>query len=450
MIKKTVLAAALAAAFASPAFAQEDVRAELRALHEEVQRLRAELDAMKKGGGAQAAAVAAPAAVAATPATAGSPTPAASATPTATAAAPAAVATAPEAAAEPATKLFGYGELSYSRPRGDAGGAQATVGRFVIGLSHDFNEKTRFASEVEIENAVASADDQGEVEVEQVYIEHQFSPDISGKAGLFLMPIGLLNESHEPPNYYGVHRNFVETAIIPTTWREIGLGATGRTGFGLRWDAGITTGFDLTKWDSTSDESIESPLGSIHQEGQLAKAGNPAFYGALNYNGVPGLNLGGSLFYGKVAQKQADFASPDASLTLGEVHARWTPGDWDLSALYAIGTFNNVEAFNLTQVGNPYPVPKRFDGWYLQGAYKLWNSGEYALLPFARYEQVNTARSYDASLSEFGYTGRPTDKIVTTGATFQLHPQVVLKADYQWFRDDSRRDALNLGLGFTY
>ncbi|WP_341677564.1 hypothetical protein [Niveibacterium sp. SC-1] len=446
MLKKTVLAAALAAAFASPAFAQEDVRAELRALHEEVQRLRAELDAMKKGGAQPAAVVATPVATpAATGASAVATTPAA---PT-TAVAPSAVAAAPEAA-EPATKIFGYGELSYSRPRGDAGAAQATVGRFVIGLSHDFNDKTRFASEVEIENAVASADDQGEVEVEQVYIEHQFSPEIAGKAGLFLMPIGLLNESHEPPNYYGVHRNFVETAIIPTTWREIGLGATGRTSFGLRWDTGITTGFDLTKWDSTSEESIESPMGSIHQEGQLAKAGNPSFYGALNYNGVPGLNLGGSLFYGKVAQKQADFPSPDASLTLAEVHARWTPGDWDLSALYAIGNFDNVEAFNLTQVGNPYPVPKRFDGWYLQGAYKVWTSGEYALLPFARYEQVNTARSYDAALSEFGYSGRPTDKIVTTGATFQLHPQVVLKADYQWFHDNSSRDALNVGVGFTY
>ncbi len=90
--------------------------------------------------------------------------------------------------------------------------------------------------------------------------------------GLFLIPSGLLNENHEPTRFYGVFRNRVETAIIPTTWREGGTLLQGNTDFGLRWDAGLTTGFDLSKWDPTSPEGKESPLGSIHQELALAKA----------------------------------------------------------------------------------------------------------------------------------------------------------------------------------
>ena len=84
------------------------------------------------------------------------------------------------------------------------------------------------------------------------------------QASVFLSPVGLLNTKHEPIAYYGVERNFVATAIIPTTWREIGLGLSGDFANGLSWDAGLTTGFDLTKWDAASGEGRESPLGSIH------------------------------------------------------------------------------------------------------------------------------------------------------------------------------------------
>lgn len=442
-MKRTLIAATVASLFATtPAFAQEDLRAEMRALREEVQRLRAELDAVKQAPLASASPSSASTTAQTTqaPQTVVAPVKADS---PATGAAPA------SAEREPATSLFGYAEVSYSRPK-QASDAQATVGRVVFGLGHQFSERTKFVTELEVENAVVSSSDKGEVAIEQAYVEHQITDGLAAKAGLYLMPVGYLNESHEPPNYYGVKRNFVETAIIPTTWREIGLGLTGNTDAGLRWDAGVTTGFDLSKWDSTDAAAVESPLGAIHQEGQFAKAGSWAIYGALNYNGLPGFNVGGSAFHGGVAQKQTDFASPDASLTLAEAHARWTPGNWDLSTLYAIGQFSNIEGFNLTQVGNPYPVPKRFDGWYVQAAYKAWSAGDYTLSPFARYEAFNTARKYDDALTEFGYAARPTEKVVTTGLSFKLHPQVVFKTDYQWFRDNSSRNTFNLGLGVAY
>src|SRR5262249_7122635 len=172
--------------------------------------------------------------------------------------------------------FFGYGEVTYARPKDNPSDTTENAQRFVIGMNNQFDENTRMVSELEVENGVSSAEDPGEVEVEQMYIEHSFSDRLFGKGGLFLIPSGLLNENHEPGNYYGVFRNRVETAIIPTTWREGGFMVQGNTEFGLRWDAGVTTGFDLSKWDPASPDGAESPLGSIHQELALAKASDLA------------------------------------------------------------------------------------------------------------------------------------------------------------------------------
>lgn len=346
--------------------------------------------------------------------------------------------------------IFGYGEINYNRPRKDTSQTQADLRRAVVGFGYRFNEQTRFVSEFEWEHAVTSASDPGESEVEQFFIDHQLSNSVALKAGLFLIPSGLLNESHEPTHYYGVERNFVETAIIPTTWREGGVGLHGTTGQGFNWDVGVTTGFNLGKWGPASGEGRESPLGSIHQELSLAKAKDLSTYAALNYLGLPGLLVGGSVFTGKAGQGTPDFAAADARVTLWDVHARWQPGNWDLSALYARGTISDTQQFNLINIGNPTPIPKEFFGWYTQAAYKVWQSGDYSLTPFFRYERFNTASRY-ASLPE-GLSVDPaaTERVLTYGLSFYLNPNVVLKTDYQKFQVDDVRDRFNLGLGLMF
>jgi hypothetical protein len=346
--------------------------------------------------------------------------------------------------------FFGYGELNYIRPTRDLSATTATLARGVLGFGYHFDDRTRFAAELEIENAVVSASDQGEAELEQFYVERDLTPSISSKLGLFLMPVGLLNESHEPTRYFGVQRNLVETAIIPTTWRELGVGVRGNTDNGLRWDAGIVTSFDLTKWDPTSNEGLVSPLGSIHQEGQLAKARSLAGYGALNYNGIPGFNVGASIFHGGVGQKQPDFAAPNATATLSEAHVRWQPGAWDLSALVADGRFHDVAALNATFAGLPTPVPNSFGGWYAQAAYRLWQQEGYALWPFARYEVANTARSYSGLPAGLAPAPQSNTREMVFGASFFLHPQVVLKADYTRAFSNGALDRFALGIGFQY
>jgi len=365
-------------------------------------------------------------------------------------AAPASAASAELEAAETEQKVawFGYGELSYSRPEDDAPATTADLARFVLGATYRFDDATRFVSELEIEHAVASAEDAGEVELEQAYVERRFNDRLFGSIGLFLMPVGLLNESHEPTRFYGVSRNLVETAIIPTTWREGGFELQGNTDGGLRWNVGISTGFNLSKWDATSAESLEKPLGSIHQELALASAGDLATFAAVNYTGIPGVRLGASLFTGDAAQDQPGF--DDNRVTLWEGHARWNPGNWDLSALYSRVHIANTGPVNITLVGNPALIPEELFGWYVEAAYRAPLRGERTIAPFARYERLNTASRY-APIGA-GITSEPLDdtEALTAGLNFYIARGVVLKFDYLQFLRDDRSDRFDLGVGYQF
>ncbi|MGJ7916294.1 hypothetical protein ACI48D_12580 [Massilia sp. LXY-6] len=439
-MKQNAIRAALAAVFLTApvaGMAQEtDLAKRVEQLAAELEKVKAELAAQR----AQAAA--APRTAAPVPSTA--PAQAMTNAPVSTAWAT------PAAALASDTVFSGYGEVNYNRPVRNASGTQTDVRRAVIGIQHRFDDKTKVVAEFEWEHGVVSASDKGESEVEQLYVEREFNGGLRGKAGLFLMPVGLLNQTHEPTAYYGVERNFVETAIIPTTWREAGLGLSGEFGDGFAWDTGLTTGFDLSKWDPASGEGRESPPGSIHQEGQLAKSRDLSLHGALNWRGYPRLLVGGSVFTGKAGHATPGFAANDARLTLLDLHTRFTPGAWDLSALWAYGRISNTEALNATFVGNPTPVPSSFAGWYLQAAYKLWQSGDYVLSPFARFESFNTARSYAAQPAGLGVPATPYERVATIGANLMVGQGVVLKADYQKFRQDKSLDRINLGLGFAY
>jgi hypothetical protein len=447
MKRTKVLAAALGlalgVAYSSARADEAALRAEIAELRAQMAEMKAQMKTLQEQGKATPNA---------SPTTAQTPAPAA---PIATNELAVRVDKLEQAASTPAlrfgdTTLFSYGEAAYSRPRNNASDTLADLTRAVIGFSHRFDDRTRVAGEFEWEHAVTSADDKGEAAVEQLYVERQFTDRFGGRAGLVLIPLGLLNESHEPTAYYGVFRNAVETRIIPTTWREGGVALFGNTDIGLNWNVGVTTGFDLPKWDPTSDEGRESPLGSIHQELSLARARDLSFYAAANYQGVPGLTAGGGVFTGKAGQGAPNFAAPNARVTLWEGHARWQTGPFDLSALYARGTISDTEALNLTFVGDPTPVPKSFWGAYVQGAWHAWQRGDYSLSPFFRYAWVNTAASYAPMPEGLGVPPSPTEGIFTIGANFYVTPNVVFKADYQNFNVDTMRDRFDLGVGYSF
>ncbi len=365
--------------------------------------------------------------------------------------------------------LWGYGEIYYARPTRQPDKAQADLARAVFGIGYRFDDKTHFNSEYEVEHAVSSADDPGEFEVEQFYVDHMFNKSLSGEAGLFLLPAGLLNEHHEPTAFYGVQRNFVETLVIPSTWREGGLALRGETDAGLGWNIGVTTGVDLSKWEFNPENPLYStaldlensgvaPLQATHQELALANAQHLSQYLSLTYRGVPGLETGAFLYTGLAA---VPTGHPDQRITLWEAHARWTPGRADLSALYARGTISNTAGDNLANVGASNPMPASFYGYYLQGAYTVWQRGDSRLAPFVRWERYQLGASYEGipagfsplptgTTSSGGSWPLPYDRVWTMGANYYLTPHVVVKADYQKFQDNADLTRIDLGLGLDF
>ena len=351
----------------------------------------------------------------------------------------------------------GYGEIIYNAYSNDSSRSQMDVRRFVLSVTKTFNERLSFNGEMEWEHAVTSASDPGEAAIEQAYINYQLAPDLNLKAGLFLMPFGILNESHEPPVFYGVERNEVETRIIPSTWREGGVSVAGTAAENFDWSAGLVTGFDVAKFDDASE-----PLGSIHQELAEAKARDLSVFATLNYK-VPGLLLGAAVFTGNSTQGNADFnadstlpdfAGIDGRLMLADVHARIQRNGWDLQALVAKGTNADADrinqvllSYNTATAGNRPFVASEFYGWLVQAAFTFNLSGETTLSPFARIEEYDTQSVMPAG---FAASDANRDHVFTGGVSLKPHAQVVVKTDYQNYNDDSTRNRFNLGLGYMF
>jgi phosphate-selective porin len=217
----------------------------------------------------------------------------------------------------------------------------------------------------------------------------------------------------------------------------------------------VTTGFYLGNWDPTSTDGQQSPLGSIHQELQNAKAKDLSAYLALNYRGIPGWVAGASVFTGKASQGDPSVSLASGSrVILWEAHTRWTPGNFDLSALYAMGTISDTADLNATFVGNPTLIPKEFWGGYLQTAYTFPLGGSRSLAPFVRYARFNTGSKYASLPAGLNVDSLPTETVWTTGVNFYLNPNVVFKADYQHFSGDYPGDVnqnrVDLGLGLEF
>ncbi|MBS0579691.1 MAG: porin [Proteobacteria bacterium] len=439
-----------------------ELREHERQLDQEVAQLKAQAPrggAMLAQGPADASALPAGTGALPAPATAGGATPA------------------PAAQVTPQLRLWGYGEVYYIAPTEVRRDTTMDLARAVFGIGYRLDERTEFNSEYEVEHAVASSEDVGEFEVEQFWVDRRLNDAVSARAGLFLMPFGFINESHEPTAFYGVQRNFVETLIIPSTWREGGVNLHGQTRGGLGWNAGLTTGVNLSEWDFAPetppyDSALQminngaGPLAASHQELALANARYLSQYLALGYYGIPGVTLGAAISTGDavpVAPAAGAPASANPRVTLWEAHARWMPGDWDLSALYAHGHISNLYAANAANPGSPNPIPTNFYGWYAQAAYQLWEHEAYRFNPFARYEYYSLGSSWSGTtgpqlpagnvpLGDGSYGPWPTwhDRVWTAGANFYIGPHLVLKADYQWFDENPQFRRFDLGLGVSF
>jgi hypothetical protein len=350
--------------------------------------------------------------------------------------------------------LGGYGEVAYNNYRDGSVKDQADLKRFVLFLGHRFNDRLRFYSEMEIEHAFAKdgkAPANGELEMEQAYIEYGLTPSANLRAGLQIVPMGIINETHEPPTFYGVERPEVESRIIPTTWRELGVGLQGRMlDSVLEYNVGVSTSMDASQYKDAS-----KAVRDLRTSGSKAAANDLAAYGSLNYR-QPGWSVGGALFTGNTAQDgngataKTALQGKNARLTLWDIHGQADVGDLALRALYARGSLTDTLAINQAAglaAGSNKAAPKSFWGWYGEAAYRLWKNGDMRLSPFVRYERYNTQASVDEGYAKDALND---ETVVTAGANFNLSRDVVLKADWQDYKQDNMKDRFNLGLGYMF
>jgi hypothetical protein len=329
-----------------------------------------------------------------------------------------------------ATTLGGYGELHYNNlDNNRSGGEDKTeldLHRFVVFMGHQFSERTHFYSELEVEHAlVEGGEESGEVEIEQAFIEYDFGGNQRMKAGLFLMPVGLLNETHEPDTFYGVERNNVESRIIPSTWWEGGLAAAGEILPGLSYDAAVTSGLKLD-----ADEGKWS-IRDGRQKVAKADASDLAYIARLKYTGMAGLELAATVQYQEDLYQGELADTVDAMLY--EAHISYQAGPFGLRALAARWDIDNgIETIQ--------PGADQQDGWYVEPSWRPLES----LGLFARYSEWD---------NQAGGAGDTEYKQWDVGVNYWLENNVVFKFDYQTQEAPNGRDefdGFNLGVGWSY
>lgn len=322
-------------------------------------------------------------------------------------------------------QIHGYGEMHYNNLSGKGGASdkdEIDLHRLVLFVGYDFTPRIRLRTEVEVEHSVTGGDEPGEVEVEQAFLDFDVNDRHTVRAGLFLVPVGLLNTTHEPGRFYGVERNPVETSILPTTWWEAGVGMHGDLGAGFRYEAYLHSGLNIAT-------GTQYAIRGGRQKGAQAKISDPAGTLALSWS-IPGVTLGGAV------HRQTDVSQgedPEAgSAWMGEVHADVRRGPLGLRALYA--------EWSLDGTGPEAAGADRQFGWYVEPSVRL--TEQVGL--FARYcEWNNRAGAGDAAGGK---------RQVNAGVNWWPHEQVVVKADVQWqdHEDGKNQDGINLGIGYEF
>ncbi|MGB5456625.1 MAG: porin [Gammaproteobacteria bacterium] len=328
--------------------------------------------------------------------------------------------------------IGGYGELHYNNWEFPDGSKfrELDFQRFVLFFGYDFTDSIRFHSEVEIEHAFVEDNNDGSgetapgaIELEQAYVEFDLTENMETKGGLFLIPVGILNETHEPPTFYGVERNPIERNIIPTTWWEGGAALTGRFGAsGLSYDLAITSGLD-------GGTNIRGG----RQKVAKATANDLAYTGRLKYTGLPGLELAGTANYQSDMTQSADPTINDAVLL--SAHAIYNISQFQVRALYA--------SWNIDVTANASAEDQardKQDGYYLEGSWKFVPAAGV----FARY-----------NVWDNGGLGDTEETQTNVGINYWPHEYVVLKFDVQKqdhgaAKSATEADGFNLGIGYQF
>jgi len=345
-----------------------------------------------------------------------------------------------------AVTVGAYGEMLYNQPEGDNG--ELDVQRLVLLFGYRFNDKTQFVTEVEFEHV-------NEVFVEQAFVNYAVGNNISLRGGLMLVPMGIINEFHEPTTFNGTERPSMDNAIVPTTWREIGIGAAGRfNDISLGYQVYVFNGFKSTEADGEGGISGflkgSNGLRGGRQKAIRSTIDSPTLSTKFDYYGITGLRLGLSGYFGKTqaADDVETLKGANIGISMIGLDARYAYKRFTARGQFIHASLSDTDKYN-DLTGKD--LGSALQGFYIEGAYNLLPlSKEQKLFAFTRFEKFNTHADTAGSLVANQAFDR-TD--VTTGLTYHIAPGVVVKGDYQ-FRsnksDTDTKDRLNFGIGVWF
>jgi hypothetical protein len=330
----------------------------------------------------------------------------------------------------------GYGELTLNIPGKylpePADHAVVDLRRFVLFFGHNFSDRLRFYSELEVEHAISSAGDHGEAEVEQAYLDGLLDRRFNLRGGLITIPVGIVNVYHEPPTLNGVDRPAVDLYVVPTTWREAGIGFFGEIRQGLRYQAYLVNGFNANGF--TAGAAIRDG----HQEAQLARASDFGGVVRVDWEPVLGTVVGVSGYRATSGNSLTDTVGK-VPVTLFEADARTRLGGFSARAQVATLFIGEAAALNTALRGAipagdpvPDPVSAQSRGGYLEAGYDLLRlvrtASAQSVTLFGRLDYVDTQADVPA-----GFTANPALRRTsyTAGLVYRPLLEVALKLDYR-------------------
>ncbi|GAB6067917.1 FlxA-like family protein [Methylothermus subterraneus] len=343
--------------------------------------------------------------------------------------------------------IGGYGNALYTVLTDDQNGGrdQADLERVVLYTGYKFSDRILFNSEIEFEHATTGegSEEKGEVSVEFAALDFFIDPKVNVRAGLVLMPVGFINLIHEPPFFFGNRRPEVERRIIPTTWREVGVGLFGELLPGLTYTTYAVNGLNALGFEDTG-------IREGRQAGSKAKAENLAWVGRLDYAvpQLPGLTVGASAYLGDSGQGEIQGA--EVFTQLYEGHLQWHYRGLEFRAL---GAWSHIgDAGKVSRAAGEAVGREQF-GWYTELGYNIlpwfWPDSTQYLAPFFRYERWDTQAEVASGFKKNGKLDR---SLWQFGVNYKPIPNVVIKADYRNIDADrgDLADEFNLGLGFIF
>jgi DtxR family transcriptional regulator, Mn-dependent transcriptional regulator len=346
----------------------------------------------------------------------------------------------------PRTTVSGYMDFHYNKPEHADGSLD--FHRFVLLFAHSFSDRIRFVGELELEHAVVEGlEEKGELELEQAYVDFLLTRGFNVRAGMMLMPLGIINERHEPPVYYGVERPFVDTVVIPTTWFDVGAGVHGEVGRGWRYRAFVVAPLDAAEF------SAEEGIREGRQKGSESNVGRIGVTGRLEYVGYRGLTVGVGGWSGESGfQFRPQF---DVPVSIAEADARFARSGLEFRGQFAQIWIDNAALLNDTlglATGVSPNIASEIRGYLLEGSYRFLSKPSFGEVgAFTRYESFDTQARMPSGFVPLAQFNR---EAWVVGANYWPDPDVAVKVDYTIVTNASTvvtaPNSFNVGLGWWF